>query len=134
RDPAVADQPVAAGAGRPDRGGHAHPSRLLQPRRAGLPVPGPRAAWPRPALFDREGNDAALAVPAPKGAQVPAVIACKLGETMEVPMRKTTRNALATVAVAAAATFATAVPADAYAANQYLPNLVYRTGPYAPNG
>ncbi len=49
-------------------------------------------------------------------------------------MRKTTRNALATVAVAAAATFATAVPADAYAANQYLPNLVYRTGPYAPNG
>ena len=51
-------------------------------------------------------------------------------------MRKSIRNTLAalTVAVCAGAALLPQAPAMAQAKEQFFPLLVYRTGPYGPNG
>jgi branched-chain amino acid transport system substrate-binding protein len=54
--------------------------------------------------------------------------------TQEEVMKPTWKGALAIAACAAAATLVTSGTALAQAAEQFFPVLVYRTGPYAPNG
>ena len=113
----------------------AQPSRVHGLRRADRVLPDRRAARPGAAVGDRQGEAAALAVPAlialgfaTQGRRYEAGPPHQGGTTMSTARRqrfwarRSPRQALT-------------VAAPAQAQNeQFIPGLVYRTGAYAPNG
>src|SRR4029077_16013290 len=80
-------------------------------------VPDRRAERPRPALADRQGKAAALAVPLLK---------------RSVPM--TLRRVMIVLLAASVIALPLAGAAWAQAKEMFVPSTVYRTGPYAPSG
>jgi hypothetical protein len=132
-----------AGTGRFDRAGFAR--RIHHLRFADRVFPDRRTAWHRPAVGDREGEAAVVALPPIErqrrnrrvllsGRRRSGLLQAKHpiilgGEKMKLRKLAVTAS-LAAIGLSAALT----APATYAAEEQFFPVLAYRTGAYAPNG